>query len=192
MKKFVWNLTSTSLTAIVFYAVCGLLLLLLPTQAITIANYVIAGIMAAVGIICIITYFSDSVIVGNFGLRLAGGLALICFSVLMFCYPTFLAKLLPVIWGLSLIVGGFGKIQASADLKRFGDRQWWIILLGAALSFVLGIMCLANPIYIAETILIFIGICLLVEAALDLVSFFVVRHKVKAFQKAVNSQNIEV
>ena len=42
-----------------------------------------------------------------------------------------LASLLPVIWGVSLLIGGFGKIQFAADLRRFGDRRWWTLLLGA-------------------------------------------------------------
>lgn len=189
MKKFEWNFTSTSLTAIIFYGICGLLLLVLPSEALAIANYAIAAILAVAGVISIISYFRASVVIGRFSFQLAIGLALLSFGVLLFCYPTFLAQLLPAIWGLSLLVGGFGKIQASADLKRFGDAKWWIMLIGALLSFVLGVLSLANPIYIAQTIFVFIGICLLAEAALDLASFIVIRKRVRRFQKEQDALN---
>ena len=176
MLKRNWSLTGVSLAAIIFYAVCGLLLLLLPSEALAIANYAIAALLLMMGVVCIIGYFRGSVIIGQFGFLLA---------VVMFCYPTLLASLLPVIWGVSLLIGGFGKIQFAADLRRFGDRRWWTLLLGALLSFALGILCLANPIYIAQTIFVFIGICLLAEAVLDLVTLLMVRRHLRRFEKAM-------
>lgn len=185
MLKRNWSLTGVSLAAIIFYAVCGLLLLLLPTEALAIANYAIAALLLVMGVVCIIGYFRGSVIIGQFGFLLAVGMVLVTLAVVMFCYPTLLASLLPVIWGTSLLIGGFGKIQFAADLRRFGDRRWWTLLLGALLSFALGILCLANPIYIAQTIFVFIGICLLAEAVLDLVTLLMVRRHLRRFEKAM-------
>ena len=182
-KQIVFNMSSASLGAIVFYAICGLLLLLLPAEALAIANYAIAALFGLAGLFNVWRYFMNKSVIGTFGFSLALGLALLCFSVLMFCYPTFLAEILPAIWGISLLIGGFGKIQASADLQRIQDKHWWIMLIGAAFSFVLGILCWANPIYIAETIFMFIGICLLAESVLDLVSYLVIRARMKKYQK---------
>ena len=131
MLKRNWSLTGVSLAAIIFYAVCGLLLLLLPSEALAIANYAIAALLLVMGVVCIIGYFRGSVIIGQFGFLLAVGMVLVTLAVVMFCYPTLLASLLPVIWGVSLLIGGFGKIQFAADLRRFGDRRWWTLLLGA-------------------------------------------------------------
>ena len=182
MLKRNWSLTGVSLAAIIFYAVCGLLLLLLPSEALAIANYAIAALLLVMGVVCIIGYFRGSVIIGQFGFLLAVGMVLVTLAVVMFCYPTLLASLLPVIWGVSLLIG---KIQFAADLRRFGDRRWWTLLLGALLSFALGILCLANPIYIAQTIFVFIGICLLAEAVLDLVTLLMVRRHLRRFEKAM-------
>ena len=180
MLKRNWSLTGVSLAAIIFYAVCGLLLLLLPSEALAIANYAIAALLLVMGVACIVGYCRGSVIIGRFGFLLAVGMVLVTLAVVMFCYPTLLASLLPVIWGTSLLIGGFGKIQFAADLRR-----WWTLLLGALLSFALGILCLANPIYIAQTIFVFIGICLLAEAVLDLVTLLMVRRHLRRFEKAM-------
>ena len=182
-RQLEFNMSTASLGAIIFYAVCGLLLLLLPTQALAIANYAIAALFGIAGIYNVFRYVKGRGVIGTFGFTLALGLVLLCFSVLMFCYPTFLSTILPKIWGISLLIGGFGKIQASADLQRIHERRWWIMLIGAAFSFVLGIMCLANPIYIAETIFVFIGACLLAEAVLDLVSLLLIRAELKKYKK---------
>lgn len=188
------KMMTTSIAAIAFYAICGVLLLVLPDSAMAIANYAIASLLAISGAICVINYFKDSVLAAAMGARLTTGLMLICFAVLMFCYPTFLAQLLPAIWGLSLLAGGFGKIQASADLKRIGEPRWWLMLIGAVISFVLGTMCLANPIYIAQTIFVFIGICLLIEAVSDLAAFIAIRSRIRKYRKAMDeaAKTIEI
>ena len=111
MLKRNWSLTGVSLAAIIFYAVCGLLLLLLPSEALAIANYAIAALLLMMGVVCIIGYFRGSVIIGQFGFLLAVGMVLVTLAVVMFCYPTLLASLLPVIWGVSLLIGGFVRIS---------------------------------------------------------------------------------
>ena len=120
MLKRNWSLTGVSLAAIIFYAVCGLLLLLLPSEALAIANYAIAALLLVMGVACIVGYCRGSVIIGRFGFLLAVGLVLVTLAVVMFCYPTFLAGLLPVIWGTSLLIGGFGNSvrRRPAPLRR--------------------------------------------------------------------------
>ena len=137
MWKKNWSLTGMSLAAIVFYAVCGLLLLLLPTEALAIANYAIAALLLVMGVVCVIGYFRGSVIIGQFGFLLAVGLVLVTLAIVMFCYPTLLASLLPVIWGVSLLIGGFGKIQFAADLHRLVDAaagRVFVLCAGHSLS----------------------------------------------------------
>lgn len=73
MWKKNWSLTGMSLAAIVFYAVCGLLLLLLPTEALAIANYAIAALLLVMGVVCVIGYFRGSVIIGSVRLPAGGG-----------------------------------------------------------------------------------------------------------------------
>ena len=51
MLKRNWSLTGVSLAAIIFYAVCGLLLLLLPSEALAIANYAIAALLLMMGVV---------------------------------------------------------------------------------------------------------------------------------------------
>lgn len=84
MWKKNWSLTGMSLAAIVFYAVCGLLLLLLPTEALAIANYAIAALLLVMGVVCVIGYFRGSVIIGQFGFLLAVGLVLVTLAIVMF------------------------------------------------------------------------------------------------------------
>ena len=106
MLKRNWSLTGVSLAAIIFYAVCGLLLLLLPSEALAIANYAIAALLLVMGVVCIIGYFRGSVIIGQFGFLLAVGMVLVTLAVVVFCYPTLLASLPPTCAASATVAGG--------------------------------------------------------------------------------------
>lgn len=193
MKLFTrdFNRTSSFWTAILFYFICGLLLLLFPNLALNIANFALAAVLCIVGIFCIIGYLRGSVLDGVMGMELAMGLVLLCFGLLLLINPTFLSALLPFLWGVSLLVGGFSKIQLGADLKRIGESRWWAVLIAALVSFLLGIVSITKPTFIASISVQFIGISLIVEAALDLATFLVINKKIKDFRKAVGSMTIE-
>ncbi len=180
-----FNRNSSYWLAILFYFVCGLLLLLLPNLALGIANAALAIILCVIGLRCIFCYIRGSVLDSIMGVQLAVGLVAICVGMLLLFNPMFLAEALPFLWGLALLVGGFGKVQMAADLNRIGDKRWWIALLGALLSFVLGAMAIAQPAFIASVLTQFVGISLLVEAVLDLISFLTINKKIKDFRKAV-------
>ncbi|MDD3410492.1 MAG: DUF308 domain-containing protein, partial [Eubacteriales bacterium] len=96
--------------------------------------------------------------------------------------------LLPFVWGVAMIVGGFGKVQMAFDLKRMQDSRWWILFIGAAVSFVLGIFSVTRPLFIATIATQFMGVSLLVEAALDAASIIAFRRQIKkAFPQGMGS-----
>ena len=66
MKLFTrdFNRNSSYFTAILFYFVCGLLLLLLPNLALSIANFALAAILCVIGVRCIVSYIRGSVLEG--------------------------------------------------------------------------------------------------------------------------------
>lgn len=130
-----FNRNSSYWTAIAFYLICGLLLLLLPDLALGIANVALAVILCVVGVRSIASYLRGSVLDGVMGLQLAAGLVALCLALLLLFNPLFLAEVLPFLWGLALLVGGFGKVQMAADLRRIGDHLWWCALVAALLSF---------------------------------------------------------
>ncbi len=194
MKLFTrdFNRNSSYFTAILFYFVCGLLLLLLPNLALSIANFALAAILCVIGVRCIVSYLRGSVLEGVMGVQLALGLVTLCIGLLLFFNPLFVASLLPFLWGVALLVGGFGKVQMSVDLKRIGDSHWWVTLIGALLSFVLGAQAITSPAFIASILTQFVGVSLLVEGVVDLVSFLTINRKIKEFRKAIEKATVEL
>ena len=180
-----FNRNSSYWTAIAFYLICGLLLLIMPNLALSIANVALAILLFAVGVRSIVSYLRDGVM----GLQLAAGLVALCFALLLLFNPLFLAELLPFVWGVALLVGGFGKVQMAADLKRIGDRFWWYALIAALLSFMLGALAITRPVFIAAVLTQFVGASLLIEGVLDLVSFLTLNKRIKKFRKEMENNS---
>ena len=162
---------------------------MLPNLALSIANVALAVLLFVVGMRSIVSYVRGSILDGVMGLQLAAGLVATCFAVLLLFNPLFLAEILPFVWGVALLVGGFGKVQMAADLKRIGDRLWWCALAAALLSFVLGALSITRPVFIASVLTQFVGASLLVEGVLDLVSFLTLNKRIKEFRKQMENNS---
>ena len=112
------TLTARSmLLPILFCLVCGVLLILFGNLALRITAYVLAGVMILCGIWSVIAYIRSKPVRRITESRLATGLILLVAGGLLAFNPNYLEDILPFIWGLALLFGGFLKIQYAFDEK---------------------------------------------------------------------------
>ena len=143
-----------------FDLICGILLIALGNLALRVTSYALAGVMIISAIYMIIVYVRSKPLVKITELRLAGGLVLIVAGALLAFNPEYLENLLPFIWGIALLFGAFVKIQYAFDELALKIEKWWIMLILAAFSMVIGILTLANPAFLGENRNTIIGIML--------------------------------
>ena len=170
---------------IVFCLVCGTLLILFGNLALRITAYVLAGVMLLCGIWSVIAYIRSEPVQRITEARLAAGLVLLTAGLLLAFNPNYLEDFLPFIWGLALLFGGFLKIQYAFDEKSVGVKRWWIMLVFAVFSIIIGILSLLNPAFLGENRNLVIGIFLVAEAVLDITVFFLLRHALKKLSASV-------
>ena len=113
------------------------------------------------------------------GTDLTVGLILLLTGVLIACNPAYLEGMFPVIWALSLIFGGFLKIQYAFDEKSVGVRRWWIMLVFAAFSLLIGTLAFLRSSIFGDNQNTIIGIMMLAEAVLDLTTYFLISKGMK-------------
>ena len=164
---------------IVFCLVCGVLLILFGDQALRITAYVLAGVMLLFGIWSVIVYIRSAPARRITGSRLATGLILLVAGAMLAFNPDYPKDSMVYIWGLALLFGGFLKIQYAFDEKSVDVGKWWIMLILAAFSIILGVLALLNPAFLGESRNLVIGILLVFEAVLDIIVYFVLRHALK-------------
>ena len=179
-KKDPDTLTARSMILpILFCLVCGLLLIFFGNLALRITAYVLAGVMILCGVWSGIVYLRSDSVRRITESRLATGLILLVAGTLLAFNPNYLEDILPFIWGLALLFGAFLKIQYAFDEKSVQVKKWWIMLIFAAFSLIVGIIALLNPAFLGENRNLVIGILLVLEAILDITVFFLLRHALK-------------
>ena len=164
---------------IAFCLVCGVLLIAFGNLALRITAYVLAGVLIAWGVWSIIGYIRSKPIRRITESLLATGLILLVAGILLAFNPDYLDDLLPFIWGLALLFGGFLKIQYAFDEKSVNVGKWWIMLIFAAFSLIIGILSLLNPEFLGDSRNLVIGILLVLEAVLDITVYFLLKHALK-------------
>lgn len=153
--------------------VIGILLLINPvgfTRGIIIA----LGIpLTFQGISSIVKYIREKPQAASEGNLLTKGLLLSCAG--LFCIfrsGWFIAvfPVLTVLYGVMTLATAFEKIQWTADLFRCKHRYWFVALINALMSLVLAILILTSPFASTAALWLFIGISLIAEAVIDVVT----------------------
>ena len=156
---------------VLFYFVIGLLLILLKQMVTNVAAWVVAIGLAAAGGWLVWRYFKSSMERRIAGADLAVGLVVLLGGILLMTSPTDMEDVFPKIWGLSLIFGGFLKVQYAFDEKTLDINRWWIMLIFAAASLIIGILALMNETIFGDNQHLAIGIFMIGEAILDTVTY---------------------
>ena len=129
---------------VLFYAVVGLLLILLKDLVTDVAAWALAAGLVVLGGWLLLRYFRSANQERLAGMDFAAGLILLLAGILLIISPSDMKEVFPKIWGLSLVFGGFLKIQYAFDEKSVGVNRWWIMLIFAAVSLAIGILALLN------------------------------------------------
>ena len=92
-------------------------------------------------------------------------------------------RILPIVFGLFVIFDSLGRIQNALELRRCEYPSWKSFLLLAVLSIVLGVIMIVDPFGTMETLVMAIGVILIVEGSLNLLSALYTVIAVKRFLK---------
>ena len=180
------------LPLVLFFSVVGLLLILLNEMVTNVAAWALAAGMVLVGGWLLLRYLRAGLEKRLAGVDMALGLVLLLAGVLLICSPEDMKEVFPKIWGLSLIFGGFLKIQYAFDEKSVKVNKWWIMLIFAAVSLAIGILALLNRTVFGESQHLVIGIFMLSEAVLDLITFFLLSRGMKKLNSLQDEEEFEV
>lgn len=89
-------------------------------------------------------------------------------GVIFILHPNAIISMFPVIIGLLVLIDGVFKVQTAFDAKRFGLREWWLILVGALLCAGLGLLLLFDPFAGSNWLMVLVGVSLLLDGVQNL------------------------
>lgn len=164
------HLNWTEITLGIAAVALGLVLLIRPDIAATLVITVIGAICIIMGLVNIIRYFTLETRLALVSNDLAFGLVWIAVGIAVICLKEMLISLLFFFCGLIVLVGGIVKIQSALCFKRMAARKWYLELISACVSVILGALILFNPFSSAVLLMRIIGISLVLEGVADLIS----------------------
>ena len=179
VKKLKWNMILMSL----LYLGLGVFLLAKPGIALNIVCYALGGVVLACAAVQLIRYFVTERGVFQSQLTLISGLVCLGLGAFLIIRSDIVVSILPIVFGLFVIFDALGRVQNALDLRRCGYDSWKGFLLLPVLSVVLGVILIANPFGAMETLVMAIGVILIVEGALNLLSALYTVIAVRRFAK---------
>ena len=116
-------------------------------------------------------------------LTLISGLVCLALGAFLIIRSDVVVRVLPIVFGLFVIFDSLGRIQNALELRRCEYSSWKVFLLLAVLSVVLGIVMVVDPFGTMETLVMAIGLILILEGALNLLSALYTMLAVRRFIK---------
>ena len=188
-KKLKWNLILMSL----LYLALGIFLLMVPGTALNVVCYALGGVVLACAAVQLVRYFVVERGVFQSQLTLISGLVCLALGAFLIIRSDVVVRVLPIVFGLFVIFDSLGRIQNALELRRCEYPSWKIFLLLAVLSVVLGIVMVVDPFGTMETLVMAIGLILILEGALNLLTvrrFIKLHPETQSMLEAITGQDL--
>lgn len=186
-KKIKWIYSIMS----VVYIVAGLALIIWPSFMEGMICTILGIVAIVFGIIRLINYFVGDKFEALMRYDMVIGIFLVGLGLFVLIFPGVVISFLPVVFGLFLILSSLVKLQNAVDLKRLDYDRWWLILILAAVSIVLGVILICNPFGVIHLLLTFVGVFFVVDGATSLYSMFIFVREVHIRKESMKKKMLE-
>ncbi len=164
-KEEIGKVKKTGFLASAVYLLFGILLIVFPDKMQILVCVILGGVFLAVGIVKLILYFKKDKLEAAMAYDLALGIIFIVIGILILIFRNRVLQLLPVIFGIFLFISSLLKVQKSADIKRLGGSNWWVVLVFSIVSIVFALLLILRPKFIVNTIFMLTGVFMAFDGA---------------------------
>ena len=188
MSRFISKVFKSSLISSVCLSILGLLLIFEPTAVIVSISYIIGAVLIAMGVLGAMRYFYAEI---KSIIDIVYGVVTVILGIVVILYPNAIAKIIPYIMGILIIVSSVTKIQYAITLKKYNNEMWKSSLIISLITLIFGLFLVFNPFAAAEFVLKLVGWIILIYGILDLVSTIRLRNSFKELELLIeqNSKN---
>jgi uncharacterized membrane protein HdeD (DUF308 family) len=185
MKEMKKSIIATSL----LYILIGLVLVIYPALPFKLITYVIAGLLAVIGIVQIITFFTKKIgDTNNNGLFT--GMIMIFVAAFAYWKVDMLVELLPLVLGFIIVISGILTLQDAVNTMRIHSMSWVVLLITALVKIGLGLFIVLYTFEALELAVRIVGVGFLISGISDFIITKYVASKIQSFlsKKAPSSQ----
>ena len=155
---------------IISLALCVFGIMLIVNPEISLAAFgVFTGVCLIVfGAVKIIGYLSKDLYRLAFQYDLAFGILMIALGIMVILESNNVIDTICVAIGIAFLTDGLLKVQIAIDARRFGIKQWWLVLSMAILAVIVGVLLVFRTAESVHTLMVLLGISLLADGILNL------------------------
>lgn len=148
----------------------GVGLIAVPDFSISLLCWIAGLLLILFGLVKIVGYCSKDLYRLAFQYDLAFGILLIALGLIFLLRSDTMVNMLWLFLGIVILADALLKVQISIDSKAFGIPQWWLILMVAAATGIVGFLLIFHPSESARAVMILLGVSLLLEGILNLIT----------------------
>lgn len=172
MKQIFRDIRNNFLLTAAVSILIGLVLVLFPVKTTFLICNVAGILLILCGIVDIIRYVTSKGETFFFRYDLVIGILLCLAGLFVLTQSDLIISFIPTIVGIVLLINGLINLQKAFNLKKAGLERWWIDLIFASATLLLGLVIWLRPFAAVATTNIFIGICLILNGVSNLCTMF--------------------
>ncbi len=165
------------------FIVMGLVMIIFPQFTLEMLCYLIAAVLGVLGIFNLVIYFTRDILKDVYRYDFVTGLMMILIAIIFVWRSEMMITLIPIIMGVIVFWNGVTKLQRSIDLLRIGYSGWIFVLILALMSIAVGVFIILQPDFVAEAVMVIIGISLVFGGVSDIITLILLGKRVKEIKK---------
>ncbi|MCD8381730.1 MAG: DUF308 domain-containing protein [Clostridiales bacterium] len=169
MGSFFKGLRHQSALNAVVTILLGLLLIFLPDSTLAVVLGILGWVLVILGVVSIVTFVFNRSIAVSYGQLIFGVVELIL-GLWIARNPGGMVSFITTIAGIWVLVHAIQNLQFAFSAYRAGAAGWGTALATGILTLIVAIIVLLNPWSSAVTLMVFVGICLVIDGVADLVT----------------------
>lgn len=146
----------------------GVFMMLRPETSAYVLSITCGVLFILLGIMKLVGYFSRDLYRLAFQYDLAFGLLVIAVGAVMLSHPGEMMSFMCAVLGLCILADGLFRIQTALNARHFGLPLWWLILIWAIVTGIMGFLLLLRPGIGGRALIIFMGAALTAEGLLNI------------------------
>ncbi len=148
----------------------GITLIAFPKFSVSLLCWIGGVLLILFGLVKIIGYISKDPYRLAFQFDLAFGIFVMALGAVLILRTDELLHIISILFGIGIFADALLKVQIAIDSKNFGIDKWWIILSIAIITGIVGFLLIFRPYASVKLIMILLGISLLSEGILNLIT----------------------
>ena len=192
--NFLKSIKVNILSSAVLCILLGIVLVAYPSTSLTLVCRAVGAIVLVTGLSFVFSYLRVGKTRWYGKVELVFGSIFAILGGFILLYPLGILSIVPLVFGILLIYHGIANVRQAFELHQYKDKGWWLPVLIAATTIILGVVIMKNPFGTMDILMRIIGACLIYDGLMNtmLVGRFVKTiRNFRKLEEAEAAKNVE-